>query len=33
MFYGNPQAQTSVGLHTSNHDEVDTTKGQVDLPF
>jgi hypothetical protein len=27
------QVQTSVGLQTSNHDEIDTTNGQVDLPF
>jgi hypothetical protein len=32
--YGtNPQPQTSVGMHTSNHDEVDTTNGSIDLPF
>jgi hypothetical protein len=32
--YGtHPQAQTSVGMHTSNHDEVDTTNGSIDLPF
>lgn len=32
--YGtNPTAPYLVGLHTSNHDELDTTNGQVDLPF
>ena len=32
--YGtNPQVQSSIGLHTSNHDETDTTTGLVDLPF
>lgn len=32
--YGtNPQVQTPIGLQSSNHDEVDTTSGQVDLPF
>jgi hypothetical protein len=29
----NPQVQVPVGLQTSNHDETDTTNGQVDLPF
>jgi hypothetical protein len=32
--YGtHPQVPTSVGLHVSNDDEIDTTNGQVDLPF
>jgi hypothetical protein len=32
--YGtSPQVQTSVGLQTSNHDEIDNTNGQFDLPF
>ncbi|MGH3637679.1 MAG: hypothetical protein ACRDUX_01480 [Mycobacterium sp.] len=32
-FGTNPQVKTPVGLHTSNHDETDTTTGLVDLPF
>ena len=28
-----PQVPTSVGMSTSNHDEIDTTNGQLDLPF
>ncbi|MDX1889628.1 hypothetical protein [Mycolicibacterium sp. 050158] len=32
-FGTNPQVKIPVGLQTSNHDEVDTTGGQVDLPF
>ena len=32
--YGtNPQVPYVVGHHTSNHDEADTTNGQLDLPF
>jgi hypothetical protein len=32
--YGtSPQVKTPVGQQTSNHDEVDTTNGIVDLPF
>jgi hypothetical protein len=32
--YGtNPQVSVPTGLHTSNHDETDTTTGRVDLPF
>jgi len=32
--YGtNPQVKTPIGLQTSNHDEIDTTNGLVDLPF
>jgi hypothetical protein len=32
--YGtNPQVPYLVGLHTSNHDEADTTNGRLDLPF
>lgn len=32
--YGtNPQVPYLVGLHSSNHDELDTTNGQLDLPF
>jgi hypothetical protein len=32
--YGtNPQVQTSLGVHTSSHDEIDTSNGQLDLPF
>lgn len=32
-FGTNPQAEQPVGLQTSNHDEIDTTNGYVDLPF
>ncbi|MET0456858.1 MAG: hypothetical protein ABW137_33915 [Mycobacterium sp.] len=32
-FGPNPQVKMSVGLQTSNHDEIDTTAGQIDLPF
>ena len=32
-FGTNPQVKTPVGLQTSNHDEFDTSGGQVDLPF
>lgn len=32
-FGTNPQVKTSIGLQTSNHDEIDTTAGQLDLPF
>jgi hypothetical protein len=32
-FGTNPQVKTPVGLQTSNHDENDTTAGQLDLPF
>lgn len=32
--YGtNPQVPYSIGLHSSNHDELDTTNGRLDLPF
>lgn len=32
--YGtNPQVPYLVGLHSSNHDELDTTQGRLDLPF
>jgi hypothetical protein len=32
--YGtSPQVKVSVGLHTANQDEVDTTNGIMDLPF
>ncbi|MGV0784604.1 hypothetical protein [Mycolicibacterium peregrinum] len=32
--YGtNPQVHSSLGYHVSNHDEANTTNGQVDLPF
>lgn len=32
--YGtNPQVPYLVGLHSSNHDELNTTNGQLDLPF
>jgi hypothetical protein len=32
--YGtDPHVPVSVGYHVSNHDETDTTNGQVDLPF
>ncbi|MHA3023201.1 hypothetical protein ACXPWS_23430 [Mycobacterium sp. BMJ-28] len=32
--YGtNPQVPYSLGLHASNHDELDTTNGRLDLPF
>ena len=32
--YGtNPQVPYLVGLHSSNHDELDTTNGRLDLPF
>jgi hypothetical protein len=32
-FGTNPQVKTTIGLQTSNHDEIDTTGGQIDLPF
>ncbi|CAN5358991.1 hypothetical protein BH09ACT8_BH09ACT8_04120 [soil metagenome] len=32
-FGTNPQVRTPVGLQPSNHDEIDTTNGRVDLPF
>ena len=32
--YGtNPQVPYVLGFHESNHDEADTTNGQLDLPF
>jgi hypothetical protein len=32
--YGtNPQVPYVLGFHESNHDEIDTTNGQLDLPF
>ena len=32
--YGtNPQVPYVLGYHESNHDEMDTTGGQMDLPF
>jgi hypothetical protein len=32
--YGtNPQVPYVLGFHESNHDEANTTNGQVDLPF
>ena len=32
--YGtNPQVPYVLGQHESNHDEADTTNGQLDLPF
>lgn len=32
--YGtNPQVPYVIGLHGSNHDELDTTNGRLDLPF
>jgi hypothetical protein len=32
--YGtNPHVPYVTGYHVSNHDEVDTTNGQLDLPF
>ena len=32
--YGtNPHVPSSIGLHVSNHDEANTTNGQVDVPF
>ena len=32
--YGtNPQVPYMLGHHESNHDEADTTNGQLDLPF
>ena len=32
-FGTNPQVKQSIGEHTSNHDEADTTNNLVDLPF
>ncbi len=32
-FGPNPQVKTPIGLQMSNHDEFDTTAGQLDLPF
>lgn len=32
-FGTNPEVKTTIGLHTSNHDETDTSAGQIDLPF
>ena len=32
-FGTNPQVPTSIGFHESNHDEANTTNGQIDLPF
>lgn len=32
-FGTNPVVKTPIGLQTSNHDEIDTTGGQIDLPF
>ncbi|MET0704345.1 MAG: hypothetical protein ABWY93_32245 [Mycobacterium sp.] len=32
-FGTSPQVRTSVGQHTSDHDETDTTGGRVDLAF
>ncbi|GAB7067751.1 hypothetical protein H7J06_03350 [Mycobacterium hodleri] len=28
-----PQVKTNLNLQTSNHDELDTTNGSLDLPF
>ena len=28
-----PQVKTTLNLSTSNHDEIDTTDGSLDLPF
>ena len=28
-----PQVKTSLNLSTSNHDEIETTDGSLDLPF
>jgi len=34
LMYGtNPQVPYVLGFHESNHDEADTTNGQLDLPF
>lgn len=32
-FGTDPHVPSSIGYHVSNHDEANTTNGQVDLPF